>query len=153
MYVKEVKNITHNINACRMLEEKEYRRRHYMVTIPLHWCLCRKYRQERSTRSGTATRQRKWLRATKRRSCVILTSRLSLKPLNLTSSSLMKKQETTSSLMSLFLLTMISKSEKLTCSGNTLTSGVTRMWNIQVTVPATNSQLVSTTKHSLIWPK
>lgn len=46
MCVKEVKNITHNINACRMLEEKEYRRRHYMVTIPLHWCLCRKYRQE-----------------------------------------------------------------------------------------------------------
>lgn len=29
-----------------MLEEKEYKRRHYIVTIPLCWCLCRKYRRE-----------------------------------------------------------------------------------------------------------
>ena len=36
-------NVTHIVSACKMLAQKEYKRRHDKVCLNLHWILCKKY--------------------------------------------------------------------------------------------------------------
>ena len=40
---EKVENVTHIVSACKMLAQREYKRRHDKVCSHLHWCLCRKY--------------------------------------------------------------------------------------------------------------
>ena len=39
----KVENVTHIVSGCKMLAQKEYKRRHDKVCSNLHWSLCRKY--------------------------------------------------------------------------------------------------------------
>ena len=38
-----VENVTHIVSGCKMLAQKDYKRRHDKVCSHLHWCLSRKY--------------------------------------------------------------------------------------------------------------
>ena len=38
-----VENVTHIVSGCKMLAQKNYKRRHDKVCSHLHWCLSRKY--------------------------------------------------------------------------------------------------------------
>ena len=40
---KKVENVTHIVSACKMLAQKDYKRRHDKVCSHLHWCLSKKY--------------------------------------------------------------------------------------------------------------
>ena len=38
-----MENIDHVVAGCKMLAQKEYKRRHDKVCLNLHWSLCRKF--------------------------------------------------------------------------------------------------------------
>lgn len=40
---EKVENVTHIVSACKMLAQKDYKRRHDKVCSHLHWCLSKKY--------------------------------------------------------------------------------------------------------------
>ena len=40
---EKVENVTHTVSACKMLAQKDYKRRHDKVCSHLHWCLSKKY--------------------------------------------------------------------------------------------------------------
>ena len=43
---EKVESVTHIVSACKMLAQREYKRRHDKVCSYLHWSLCRKYKFE-----------------------------------------------------------------------------------------------------------
>ena len=43
---EKVESVTHIVSACKMLAQKEYKRRHDKVCLNLHWSLCKKYGME-----------------------------------------------------------------------------------------------------------
>ena len=40
---EKVESVTHIVSACKMLAQKDYKRRHDKVCLNLHWSLCKKY--------------------------------------------------------------------------------------------------------------
>ena len=47
---ERVENVTHIVSSCKMLAQKDYKRRHDKICLNLHWSLCQKYGFEVDTR-------------------------------------------------------------------------------------------------------
>ena len=67
----ENKAVSHTVSECKMLVQKEYKKRHDNVGRYIHWKLCEKYGFQ-GAQSGTSMIQMELLRTKSTRFCGIL---------------------------------------------------------------------------------